>query len=63
MTTYRIVPHRRAYRVEAVSPNGTAKLLDTLPTEEAAVARLRDLQEKAELANRRMAPGERDWRG
>lgn len=48
MTTYRIVPRRGTYRVEAVEPNGHARLLGLWRTEEAAVAQLKDLQAKAQ---------------
>jgi hypothetical protein len=50
--TYRIVPHRRIYRVEAVSPDGLVTVLGIWRTEEAAVSHLRSLQRQAEIAAR-----------
>jgi hypothetical protein len=61
MEKYRIVPARRAYRVEAVEQDGSISLIDTCRTEEAAMSRLRDLQARAEAGERRA--GARDWRG
>ena len=43
-----------AYRVEAVDQDGRTRLIDTWPTEEAALSRLRDLQTRAEAAQREM---------
>ena len=63
METYRIVPLRRAYRVEAVQPNGQKRVVRTWPTEEAAVSHLKALREVAERAGRALQPGEKDWRG
>jgi hypothetical protein len=50
---YRIVPRRRGYQVEAVNPDGTSSVLETWPTEEAAVSHLRDLQRRAEVKEAR----------
>jgi hypothetical protein len=46
--TYRIIPFRRAYRVEAIQPNGQKRVVRTWPTEEAAVSHLKALRELAE---------------
>ena len=63
METYRIVPWRRSYRVEAVAPDGAHRVVGTWPTEEAALSHLKALRERAELAERRVVPGAQDWRG
>jgi hypothetical protein len=63
METYRIIPLGRAYRVEAVQPNGQKRVVRTWPTEEAAVSHLKALREIAERSGRAVQPGERDWRG
>jgi hypothetical protein len=63
MINYRIVPLARVYRVEAVDQDGRTRLIDTWPTEEAAVSRLRDLQARAEVAQRETGSGVQDWRG
>jgi hypothetical protein len=63
METYRIIPLRRAYRVEAVQPNGQTKVVRTWPTEEAAISHLKALREVAERAGITLLPGEKDWRG
>ena len=60
--TYRIIPGRRAYRVEAIAPDGKTRLLRTWPTEEAAVSHLKALRERVEIANY-MRISEPDWRG
>ena len=58
MINYRIVPLARVYRVEAVDQDGRSRLIDTWPTEEAAVSHLRKLQEQAQRADYRSAQGE-----
>ena len=63
METYCIVPYRRTYRVEAISADGAHRVLDVWPTEEAAVSRLRTLQVRADLADRRSNSFAKDWRG
>ena len=63
MDSYRVVPRGGKYRLEAVAANGDATLIDTCTTEDAAVSRLRTLQERAEKVSQVANPGERDWRG
>jgi hypothetical protein len=63
METYRIIPLRRAYRVEAVQPTGQKRAVQTWPTEEAAVSHLKALREVAERSSLALHPGEKDWRG
>jgi hypothetical protein len=48
-----------------MDPNGGTRLVKTCPTEDAAMAHLRLLRQKAELADRQTAPnpGKEDWRG
>jgi hypothetical protein len=58
MVDYRIVPGRGTYKVELVQPNGQHEVLGTWRTEEAAVSQLRRLQDEAERADYRPAPGE-----
>jgi hypothetical protein len=62
-TTYQIVPRRGIYRVEAVAPNGTHRVVRTWRTEEAAISHLRTLRAWAAAAGNTTHPGERDWRG
>ncbi len=52
METYRIIPPGRAYRVEAVQPNGQKRLVRSWPTEEAAVSHLKALREATEPLGR-----------
>ena len=59
MENYRIIPFRRAYRVEAVQPNGQKRVVRTWPTEEAAVSHLKALREVAERSSRTLHPGEK----
>jgi hypothetical protein len=59
-TTYRIVPRRGIYRVEAVAPNGAHRVVRTWRTEEAANSHLRTLQAWATAAGNTTHPGERD---
>jgi len=61
MTTYRIVPNRGTYKVEAVEPDGQHTLLGTWRTEEAAVSHLKKLQGEAQSTDYRPAPGEVGW--
>jgi hypothetical protein len=63
LETYRIIPPGRAYRVEAVHPNGQKRVVRTWPTEEAAVSHLKALREVAERFGHALLPGEKDWRG
>jgi hypothetical protein len=63
METYRIIPLGRAYRVEAVQPNGLRRVVRTWPIEEAAVSRLKALREVTERFGVARQPGEKDWRG
>jgi hypothetical protein len=63
METYRIIPLRHAYRVEAVQPNGQKRVVRTWPTEEAAVSHLKALREVADRLGVARQPGEKDWRG
>jgi hypothetical protein len=61
VTTYRIIPVRRGYRVEGVQPNGETRAVRTWPTEDAAVSHLRALRQKAEIVDRPLQSGEQDW--
>jgi hypothetical protein len=63
METYRIIPLRRAYQVEAVQLDGQKRIVRTWPTEEAAVSHLKALREVAERSSLTLHPGEKDWRG
>jgi hypothetical protein len=64
MDRYRIIPAHRGYKVVVMEPDGRTQLLKTWPTEEAAIAHLRLLRQRAELIDRQMAPTpERNWRG
>ena len=63
METYRIIPLHRAYRVEAIQPNGQKRVVRTWPTEEAAISHMKALREVAERSVRVLHPGEKDWRG
>jgi hypothetical protein len=56
MDRYRIIPAHRAYKVVVMEPNGGTRLVKTWPTEEAAIAHLRLLRQRAELIDRQMAP-------
>lgn len=47
METYVIIPRAGAYCIMAAETEGRRTLLATYPTEQAAIARLRALQEKA----------------
>jgi hypothetical protein len=61
MDTFTIVPRAKGYSVVATSANGMRRLVAALPTEEAAVALLRRLQEKAGLPDAsKHRP--KDWR-
>lgn len=62
MITYRIVPRRGAYNVEAVEPDGRWIVVSQWRTEEAAVSQLRDLELKTHRADYKPAPGEPGWR-
>ena len=56
MTTFRMVPRRGTYTVEAVEPNGDHRAIGTWRTEDAAVSHLKDLQAKARLTDGKPAP-------
>jgi hypothetical protein len=62
MITYRIVPRRGTYRIEAVETDGGCRVLGTWNTEEAAMSRLKDLQAKALRDSYEPAHGEPGWR-
>jgi hypothetical protein len=49
METYTIVPRAGGYRVVATEADGGQRVVQAFPTEEAAIALLRRLQEKAGL--------------
>ena len=56
MDRYRIIPAHRGYKVVVTEPDGGIRLLKTWPTEEAAMAHLKLLRQRAELVDRQMAP-------
>ena len=62
MTQYTIAPRGRGYWIEAVAEDGSRRPLERYDSEEAAVRRLRMLQEKAGIAppEQRVPRG---WRG
>jgi hypothetical protein len=62
MDTYRIIPLRHAYRVEAVQLKGQTRVVRTWQTEDAAVSHLKSLQEATGRFGRALQPGEKDWR-
>jgi hypothetical protein len=47
MVEYAIVPRNRGYWIEAIANDGSRQMLERYDTEDAAVSRLRALQEKA----------------
>ena len=49
METYTIIPRAGGYRVVATAEDGGRRVVQAFPTEEAAVALLRRLNEKAGL--------------
>jgi hypothetical protein len=53
MVVYAIVPRRRSYWIEAVEDDGERRSVGCFPTEEAAVRRLHELQERQESRERR----------
>jgi hypothetical protein len=61
METYTIIPRSGAYRIEATAEDGTRRLVGTYPTEEAAIALLRRLQQKAGLPDPTQRRAQ-DWR-
>jgi hypothetical protein len=63
MPIYRIVPAKGAYRVEVVAAGGRGVVIQTWPTEEAAILHLKALRQRAELADRQANSGGQDWRG
>jgi hypothetical protein len=61
MDNYTIVPRGGIYRLEASGPDGVRRLVATRTTEQAAIALLHDLRQKAGLSD----PTEhrpKDWR-
>ena len=60
MDRYRIIPALRAYQVVVTLPNGSTRLIKTWLTEEAAIAHLRLLCQRAELIDSQMNPA--GWR-
>lgn len=61
METYTIRPRGGTYRIEATDETGGRRLVGTYPTEQAAVALLKRLQEKAGLADPELRRA-KDWR-
>ena len=49
METYTIIPRAGGYRVVATEPDGAKRVVQAFPTEEAALALLRRLNERAGL--------------
>ncbi len=49
MVVYAIVPRRRSYWIEAVEDDGERRSVGCFPTEEAAVRRLHELQERQRI--------------
>jgi hypothetical protein len=47
MVDYAIVPRNRGYWLEAIEKDGSRRTIERFKTEDDAVKRLRDLQEKA----------------
>ena len=61
METYTIIPRAGGYRVVATEADGGRRVVQAFPTEDAAVALLRRLQEKAGLPDAsKHRP--KDWR-
>ena len=58
MVAYAIVPRRRNYWIEAVHENGERRSIACLPTEDAAVRRLHELQDLEEAKDRRRVAAE-----
>ena len=52
MDMYRIIPKNGVYKVEEVGANGQRRVVETWPSEEAAVSHLRRLQAHDERADR-----------
>jgi hypothetical protein len=61
MITYRIVPRRGTYRIEAVEAEGGYRVLGTWRTDEAVMSCLKDLQAKALRDSYEPAHGEPGW--
>ena len=57
--TYRVIPHRRSYCIEAVAKDGTRRGTETFPTERAALERLKVLRDRVDTAWERRKL--RDW--
>lgn len=55
MATFTIVPRGRGYWIEAIAENGSRKLIERYDTEDAAVGRLRVLQQTPEDVSKRSA--------
>jgi hypothetical protein len=49
MQTFRITPHRKVYRIEAVTEGGDTRVIQTHQTERAALVHLKALQAKADV--------------
>ena len=62
METYTIRPVAGTYRIEATSQEGSRRLVAAYPTEQAAMAQLRLLQEKAGLPDPTTQRRAKDWR-
>jgi hypothetical protein len=56
MSTSAIVPHGSVYWIEAIAKDGTRQPIEGFETEAAAFRRLRVLQAKAGIGDRRTAP-------
>jgi hypothetical protein len=62
MVQFTIVPRARGYWIEAVKDDGSRQPVERYDTEDAAINRLRMLQEKAGIA-RPDKHRPQDWRG
>ena len=60
MHTFTIIPHAGTYKVVATTEHGERTIVATYPTEQDAVARLKHLQDKAEVPQKPHRP--KDWR-
>jgi hypothetical protein len=56
MSTYTIVPRADKYWIVEVDKHGSRQTIEQFDTEDAAVRRLRVLQEKAGIVDRRNTP-------
>jgi len=62
MDTYTIIPRARTYRVVATAADGKQTIIAVYRTEQAAMARLKHLQEKAGMVLSELRIP-RSWRG